>query len=123
VCHSAIDATFFGPTVDRFEPDRWLDPQLNNAGLSYFSYGIGPRICPAWSITNRMMYGLLLRMITAFEIKIDPTDPPPTSWRTFGATPSGVLNAPKAFKVRFVPRNEERLRQEVEAMKRKMAAD
>ncbi|EXJ80755.1 hypothetical protein A1O3_07039 [Capronia epimyces CBS 606.96] len=114
------DETFFGPTVDAFEPGRWLDPELNNTALNFFSYGIGPRVCPAWSIANRMMYGLLLRMILAFDMKMDPCDPPPTSWRTFGRTPSGVLNAPKMFNVRFVPRNEEKLRAEVEELKKKL---
>ncbi|EXJ90308.1 hypothetical protein A1O1_03407 [Capronia coronata CBS 617.96] len=111
------DESFFGPSVDDFVPERWLDPELNKIALNFFSYGIGPRVCPAWSIANRIMYGLLLRMILAFELKMDPADPPPTSWKTFGRTPSGVLNAPKMFKVRFVPRDEEKLRIEVEEMK------
>ena len=93
---------------------------MNKGGMNYFSYGVGPRICPAWSIANRIMYGLLLRILLAFELEMDPADPPPSSWKTFGSTPSGVLNAPKMFKVRFVPRNEEKLKQEVNEMKTKM---
>ncbi len=89
------DEAKFGQELKDFNPDRWLrDAELNGPGMQYMSYGVGSRICPAWNIANRMMYGLLLRMILAFQLRKDESDPPPTSYETFGETPSGVLNAP-----------------------------
>lgn len=73
--------------------------------MPHLAFGIGSRVCPAWAISNRMMYGLLFRMILAFQLRADDNDPPPASYKTFGATPSGVLNAPKPFRVKFIPRD------------------
>lgn len=117
------DQAIFGPTADEFDPERWLkDPSLDEIGtVPYCSYGIGSRICPAWQISNRILYGLLLRMVLAFKLEVDPTDLPPTSYKTFGNTPDLVLNSPKPFKVKFTPRNTETLRKEVAAIREREA--
>lgn len=119
------DQKIFGPTADDFEPERWLkDPSLDSIGtVPYCSYGIGSRICPAWQISNRVLYGLLLRIILAFKLEVDPTDPPPKSYKTFGNTPDLVLNSPKPFKVRFTPRNLDGLRKEVAAIRERESAN
>lgn len=109
------DEAIYGPTSAIFDPERWLASKVE--GVGHCAYGLGSRICPAWSITNRMMYGLLMRMILAFEIRMDPDDPPPPSYETFGANPEGALNSPKPFKVYFVPRDENELRNFVQKTK------
>lgn len=105
----------FGPTAHDFDPERWLrDPSLDKIGtVPHSSYGIGSRICPAWQIANRIMYGLLLRMILNFRMESDAANPPPKDYRTFGCTPDLVLSSPKTFGVRFVPRNKAELKEEV----------
>lgn len=106
-----LDPKRFGPNAHVFEPTRWLNqPEINGPGLPHFAYGIGSRVCPAWQISNRIMYMVLLRLILAFRLLPDEKMPPPTDYVTYGETPAGVANAPKPFLVRFVPRSPERLR-------------
>lgn len=59
------------------------------------------------------MYGLLFRITLAFKLEMDPSNPPPKNYKEFGCTPDLVLNSPKTFGVRFVPRNKEELMKEV----------
>lgn len=108
------DESTFGSTAHLFDPERWLShSELNSPGTPHCAYGVGARICPAWNIANRILYGLLLRIVLAFRLEADPDDPPPTSYEDFGCTPENILNSPRPFKVRFIPRDEAKLREEV----------
>ncbi|KAF2098444.1 cytochrome P450 [Rhizodiscina lignyota] len=112
------DESTYGPTAHLFDPERWLtDSELNGLGTPHCAYGVGARVCPAWNIANRILYGLLFRMVLAFQLQADPEDPPPESYEDFGCTPDMVLNSPRPFKVRFVPRDEAKLRDEVERIR------
>jgi hypothetical protein len=85
--------------------------------MPHLAFGVGSRQCPAFNISNRIIYGLLLQIILNFQLRAGDADPPPTSWETFGAAPSGIFNEPKGFRVRFVPRDVVKLRDEVERIK------
>ncbi|EXJ94377.1 hypothetical protein A1O1_02771 [Capronia coronata CBS 617.96] len=105
------DPARFGPDAHEFNPARWLEkPEINGPGLPHYAYGTGSRACPAWQISNRIMYGLLMRMLIAFRLQPDEKAPPPPDYFTYGETPWGAVNVPKQFMVKFVPRDPERLK-------------
>ncbi|EXJ85327.1 hypothetical protein A1O1_05691 [Capronia coronata CBS 617.96] len=112
------DEAHFGENAGKFDPERWLrDDKLNESGYATISYGVGSRLCPAWNIANRMMYGLIFRTILDFQLRADESDPPPKSYQEFGETPAGHINKPKQFRVRFIPRDPERLKVKVASIK------
>lgn len=105
------DPARFGPDASEFNPARWLErPEINGPGLPHYAYGVGSRVCPAWQISNRIMYGILVRLILAFKLFPDEKALPPKDYITYGETPSGVANAPKPFLIRFVPRSPDKLK-------------
>lgn len=66
------DESVFGPDVDVFRPERYLeDPNLPHA-----AYGFGTRMCAGFHLANRQLYVLLLRLIWSFKIETskDPTE-------------------------------------------------
>lgn len=60
------------------------------------------------------MYGILVRTIAAYKMLSDGETPPPKDYFTFGATPSGVVDIPKPFKINFIPRDQEALIRQLE---------
>lgn len=109
------DPKRFGQDAHIFRPERWLEnPEINGPGMPHYAYGVGSRVCPAWQISNRIMYGLLLRMIVSFKMYPDEDFPPPEDYLSFGATPQGVANAPKPFKIKFEARDLEHLKRRLD---------
>ncbi|KAA8646706.1 uncharacterized protein ATNIH1004_005381 [Aspergillus tanneri] len=58
-----MDPTLYGDP-ENFRPERWL----NNPDLPIFSYGLGYRMCAGYALANRVIYILLARIISCFEI-------------------------------------------------------
>lgn len=82
--------------------------------MPYFSYGVGSRLCPAYLISNRIIYGIILRVILAYKPVPVENEPAPESYKSFGASVVGSVITPKPFGIRFVPRHEGLLRKELE---------
>jgi hypothetical protein len=62
-----------------------------------------------------MIYGIILRVILAYKLVPVETERAPTSCKTFGANIEGSVNVPKQFGIRFVPRNDSLLREQIAA--------
>lgn len=58
-----LDAKVYGDPFN-FRPERWLE----NPDLPIFSYGLGYRMCAGYTLANREIYIVLLRIIASFKI-------------------------------------------------------
>ncbi|ANB15139.1 hypothetical protein AWJ20_2761 [Sugiyamaella lignohabitans] len=88
-----------------FRPERFL----NNLTDPIFTYGQGSRMCAGFLLGNRELYLLFMRLISSFEIKLsDNVDINPL---TGVDDPTSLVSTPKRYKVFFVPRNEEILKE------------
>jgi cytochrome P450 len=69
-----------------FVPERWLDPELRDEGITcgaYIPFAIGPRNCVGQPLANIILRGLLARLIYRYEFRCDDltSDTDPTSLR------------------------------------------
>ena len=73
-------------------------------------------MCAGSHLANRELYTAFLRLITAFEMRPakDPTERPILNAIECNATPTALTTEPKPFKVRFVPRDPQKLKQWIE---------
>ncbi|KAK0637049.1 cytochrome P450 [Bombardia bombarda] len=105
-----------------FRPERYAEYQRSSLDYSaspdpndmdHFCFGAGRRICPGIKFTENNLSLILASLVWAFDIKpavvlVDGKEreiPLNLSEEAFDPYP---LGAPKPFKVRFIPRSEER---------------
>lgn len=93
---------------DRFRPERWLEHPDN----PLFTFGVGYRMCAGSLLAYRELYLTFLRMLSAFEIRADKYIE--THAVRGVADLTTLVSMPKEYEVRFVPRNENLLRKELE---------
>ncbi|OLN96430.1 3-hydroxyphenylacetate 6-hydroxylase 1 [Colletotrichum chlorophyti] len=87
-----------------FRPERW--PESPDAPM--FTYGMGYRMCAGALLANRELYITFLRMLASFElVATDGIDPDPV---TGAADLTNLIIAPGSYKVTFMPRDEDALR-------------
>lgn len=107
-----MDAEVWGADWAEFRPERWLE----KPDAPLFTYGLGYRMCAGSLLANREMYTIYLRLISAFEIRdvvaLDGTKV--NTHPVLGVEdPTQLVSVPKRYKVRMVPRDEGRLREEL----------
>ncbi|RYO83500.1 hypothetical protein DL766_004974 [Monosporascus sp. MC13-8B] len=112
------------PDPFSFKPERYSDHQRSSLDYSaqpdpnerdHFCFGAGRRICPGIRFTENNMCLILANLVWAFEIKPSVTlingkeceVPLNLAEDAFDPYP---LRAPKPFRIRFIPRSEERAR-------------
>ncbi|OGM39872.1 hypothetical protein ABOM_011821 [Aspergillus bombycis] len=91
------------PEPDKFIPRRFVDkeesePQTRRAGgppMRHFGYGAGTRACVGYHLANRLMYGILGRLILGW--KIQAPGPVDIHHDTYNACPSSLVAEPKDF--------------------------
>ncbi|KIK94798.1 hypothetical protein PAXRUDRAFT_142107, partial [Paxillus rubicundulus Ve08.2h10] len=115
-CHWAIgrDPIAF-PDPDRFNPQRWLDPngQLRT-DIRFYAFGFGRRYvvvcvsCPGLHIANRSLYINLALLLWSFRIMERPDAPIDVN----GFADAIISRAPP-FEAEFVPRMEEKKLREI----------
>jgi cytochrome P450 len=71
---------------DDFIPERWLDPELRDEGITcgaYIPFAVGPRNCVGQPLASIILRGLLARLIHRYEFRCDDLTPEtdPTSLR------------------------------------------
>jgi 3-hydroxyphenylacetate 6-hydroxylase len=88
-----------------FRPERFLE----KPDAPLFTYGLGYRMCAGSILANRELYLIFMRLLNSFSIeKADNVDVHPVRGN---ADPTSLVAMPKKYKVKFVPRNEEILRE------------
>ena len=91
-----LDPDYYGPDALIYKPTRFIG---SDASLPHLAFGAGSRQCPAMNISNRMMYGLLVRTVLAFDLK-ETTGPgarkPNLNMRDFSDY-YGLVNVPRSW--------------------------
>ncbi|KAH8888144.1 cytochrome P450 [Thozetella sp. PMI_491] len=97
------DPEHYGLDAYTFKPDRFLG---NTTPLPHLSFGTGGRICPAYIISNRIMYAVLTRLLLAFEMnQVEGTRLPSTDMIDFSDA-YGLVALPRLYDCAFVARDE-----------------
>ncbi|KIX03624.1 uncharacterized protein Z518_07177 [Rhinocladiella mackenziei CBS 650.93] len=101
------DPEFYGSDAYTFNPLRFLDKSspVSSSPLPHFSYGAGARICPAAQISNRILYGLVIRLIVSFRIQTAPEAPPLTDPIKFNQNYVSLVAKPKVYLAYCIPRD------------------
>lgn len=90
----------FGPDVEDFVPERWLDKELPTIGFGY-----GRRICPGRHVARNNLWITVARLLWAFDIRPGLTETgEPVIVDTKGT--DGLVTKPLPFKARFSPRGD-----------------
>ncbi|KAL3437491.1 cytochrome P450 [Aspergillus tetrazonus] len=100
----------FGPTGNRFNPERWLsslDPptEAPSQGLGHLSFGAGSRNCSGQFIASRLLYAALVRILSSYRIVSSEDAPPKTDYVDYNEIKSALVAIPRDFRVRLVPRD------------------
>lgn len=90
---------------EEFRPERWFE----QPDAPMFTYGMGYRMCAGSLLANRELYLVFMRMLGSFRVL--PHDD--ADWHPVhgNSDPSSLVAIPKKYKVKFVPRDEEVLRE------------
>lgn len=101
------DEEHYGPTAAEFNPKRFID---DTSPLPHLGYGTGARMCPAYQISNRIMYAMLVRMVLAFEMGQVEGGRVPSIDMVDYSDSYGLVSHPREFDCKFVARDEGWLR-------------
>lgn len=77
-------------------------PKLKTLGPPHFTYGVGVRLCPAFKISNRIIYALILRIIVEFRIVADESNPPNVDLIEFRVGAGEFVKSPQDFKLKIL---------------------
>ncbi|EPE34768.1 Cytochrome P450 [Glarea lozoyensis ATCC 20868] len=91
--------------------ERWLESEGFAPPLPYhYSFGAGSRMCPAVSISNRLLYATFVRLLVQFKITASPSEPPNTHYIEYNREKEGATAMMKPYKILLQQRmNEEKL--------------
>ncbi|KAI4756293.1 hypothetical protein E4T52_11608 [Aureobasidium sp. EXF-3400] len=92
-----------------FRPERWIE----QPDAPLFTYGVGYRMCAGSLLANRELYLVFMRMLSSFEIqKGTEVETHPVKG---SSDPTSLVCLPHRYEVKFRPRNEVKLREQVAA--------
>lgn len=104
------DKTHYGDDAHSFNPRRFME---NSGPSPHMSYGVGARICPAYQISNWIIYAMLTRLLLAFDIKqVEGTRLPNTDMIDFSDA-YGLVAFPRGYDCSFTARDEKWLKQKL----------
>lgn len=98
------DTRHYGDDALQFNPNRFIG---NETSLPHFTFGAGSRVCAAFALSNRIMYGMLTRLILAFKMKESDTRKPNIDMIHFSDVYGSIVAQPRAFDCCFTPRDSE----------------
>jgi cytochrome P450 len=91
---SRYDATHeaFFDQASQFEPERWLEPDLQVAKRVIMPFGSGPRVCPGRYLALLEMKLALVALLHEFDVlSVETADgAEPQEWMAFNMTPVGL---------------------------------
>ncbi|KXX80783.1 Fumitremorgin C synthase [Madurella mycetomatis] len=94
----------FGPDVDAFVPERWLDGNSTRE-LPTVGFGYGRRICPGRHVARNSLWIAVARLLWAFNMSPELTETgKPVAVDTKGT--DGLVTKPLPFKACFLPRGD-----------------
>ncbi|KAL2785360.1 cytochrome P450 [Aspergillus keveii] len=95
----------------QFIPERFMGISEAGAGTQHHGYGAGTRMCAEVHLANRELYAIFCRLVLAYQIKETPDvkSRPILDTIECNSVPTSMVTQPKPFKVRFVPRDENKL--------------
>ncbi|KAI5257243.1 cytochrome P450 [Aureobasidium subglaciale] len=94
---------------DVFRPERWIE----QPDAPLFTYGVGYRMCAGSLLANRELYLVFMRMLSCFEIeKGTDVETHPVKG---SSDPTSLVTLPHRYEVKFRPRNQAKLRDQVQA--------
>lgn len=75
VCNFVLhhDPEIFGPDLDEFRPERWLEPSYNKQG-ELLAFGTGHRACIGRNIAHVEIYKLLAALLARYEFDLVTTE-------------------------------------------------
>ncbi|KAI1774589.1 cytochrome P450 [Hypoxylon cercidicola] len=73
--------SFWGPTADQFDPDRWDDLPKTYTPNAYMTFLQGPRGCIGRKFAETEMKVLLCCLLSMYEFKRDFDTPDPEDWK------------------------------------------
>ena len=103
------DQAHYGPTVDSFIPERFMNDDLVNCPPFHFTFGAGSRACTAINLSNRILYAILTRTCLLFHVHGNPAETPTFDYINYAEDRSAQTYWPKKFGLKLEPRNEEML--------------
>ncbi|KAF8512772.1 cytochrome P450 [Gautieria morchelliformis] len=99
--HILQDETKYGVDTDKFQPERFLDPDLKDPNIAF---GYGRRICPGRYFAQSTIYITVASILSVFDI----TPSKDSSGRDLPAQATfepGFMSPPMAFKCTISPRS------------------
>ncbi|KAH8704042.1 cytochrome P450 [Talaromyces proteolyticus] len=95
----------FGPDVEAFVPERWLNVKSTQKELPTVGFGYGRRICPGRHVARNGLWIAIARLLWAFDVKRELTETgEPVVVDTKGT--DGLVTKPLPFRARFSPRGD-----------------
>jgi len=99
---------------EEFSPERFLKKNIEGQQheMDHFGFGVGRRMCVGNLLAEKEMYIAFGQIIEHFDIRLseDPSERQfDTNPRTATVNPTSLAHLPKPYKIRFVPRNPEKL--------------
>ncbi|KAI4727028.1 cytochrome P450 [Aureobasidium sp. EXF-10728] len=98
--------------AEEFRPERWLE----QPEAPLFTYGVGYRMCAGSLLANRELYLVFMRTLSCF--KIEKGTEVETHPIKGSSDPTSLVALPHRYEVRFKPRNETKLREQIKARER-----
>jgi phenylacetate 2-hydroxylase len=66
-------------------------------------------MCPGYTIAQRMVYIMLVRLLTGYKLRTSEKKPPITHYSKYNTSKTALVAVPEPFLVKLTARNEEEL--------------
>lgn len=97
-----------------FRPERWIE----QPDAPLFTYGLGYRMCAGSLLANRELYLVFMRMLSSFLIEmVTDVETHPVKG---SSDPTSLVTMPHRYEVKFKPRNESKLREQVQQREKEL---
>lgn len=103
------DASHYGPSVDEFIPERFIDNESVNMPPYHFTYGAGSRACTAINLSNRILYSILTRTCLLFKVCGNLNERPITDYIDYAKDRYAQTYWPKEFGIKLEARDESKI--------------
>uniref|UniRef100_A0AC34F219 Cytochrome P450 n=1 Tax=Panagrolaimus sp. ES5 TaxID=591445 RepID=A0AC34F219_9BILA len=89
----------WGPEPEKFNPERWLDPDHRRHPASFLTFGGGPRMCLGMRLALMEEKMILFKLLKHFSLQKCPETEEKLDVR------GGGIFSPQSVTLKLVPRN------------------